>query len=99
MTTKLRYLVVLALALTGLAVSAAPSVAHPQYGYGYGYPTPRGRGEVVIIQPPVRSYQRRIHATAIIGGQAFRSISASDPGLRGAAMRRSFAPDVHADFT
>ncbi|MCA3285662.1 MAG: hypothetical protein ING09_03845 [Roseomonas sp.] len=59
MTLKLRPFAVLALGLVGLALPAAPVIAHPQYGYGYGYHprphhTPRGHGEVVIIQPPVR---------------------------------------------
>ena len=59
MTLKLRRLAALAMGLVGLALSSAPSSAHPQYGYGYGYHhrphhPPRGHGEVVIIQPRIR---------------------------------------------
>ena len=59
MTLKLRHLVLLTFGLVGLALSGAPTSAHPQYSYGYGYHhrphhPPRGHGEVVIIQPPVR---------------------------------------------
>lgn len=60
MATKLHLLALAGLGFTVCALSAAPAVAHPQYGYGYG-PShhhrpnyhPRGQAGIVIMPPPV----------------------------------------------